>query len=213
MGTYEQGILGPFSGKVGTVVGANWRGKNVMRSRPKKSTKLPSENQELQRERFTRVVRFLAPIKTVLTRYFGQSANFRSRYDLATSYHLKNAVLLEDDAFEIQYNKVLISKGDLQGISGAKIIPRPNAEMRLEWIDNSGQGLALPKDKLLFVIYAPDLDVFEIFEDTAQRDSSEVNLIAASYLQGSTVHCWAGFVNNERKLSSLSLYLGDIKLE
>lgn len=213
MGTYEQGILGPFSGKVGTVVGANWRGKNVMRSRPKKSNRLPSEEQELQRNRFTLVVKFLAPIKTVLSRYFGQAVSFRSRYDLATSYHLKSAVSLVGDAYAIQYNKVLISKGDLQGVTDARINQRPEVTIQLEWADNSGQGLALREDKLLVVIYSPDLNVFEIFEDAAQRDSGEVQLRAANFLQGSTVHCWAGFVDDERKLSSLSVYLGDVRLE
>jgi hypothetical protein len=36
MGTFNKGILGGFSGKVGTVVGFNWRGLDVMRSLPKK---------------------------------------------------------------------------------------------------------------------------------------------------------------------------------
>ena len=31
MGTIKQGILGGFSGKVGTVIGSSWRGIQVMR--------------------------------------------------------------------------------------------------------------------------------------------------------------------------------------
>jgi hypothetical protein len=34
MGTIKQGILGGFSGKVGTVIGASWKGINYMRSIP-----------------------------------------------------------------------------------------------------------------------------------------------------------------------------------
>ena len=59
MGTYNKGILGPFSGKVGTVVGANWRGKDVMRSLPKKTDRTPTQTQLLQREKFTAVSNFL----------------------------------------------------------------------------------------------------------------------------------------------------------
>jgi hypothetical protein len=36
MGTIKQGILGGFSGKVGTVVGASWKGIAYMRSLPQK---------------------------------------------------------------------------------------------------------------------------------------------------------------------------------
>ncbi|WP_291131895.1 DUF6266 family protein [Flavobacterium sp. UBA7682] len=55
MGTYNKGILGPFSGKVGTVVGANWRGKDIMRSLPKKTNRTPTETQLLKRQLFTTV--------------------------------------------------------------------------------------------------------------------------------------------------------------
>ncbi len=32
MAEIKKGILGGFSGKVGTVVGVNWRGKDIIRS-------------------------------------------------------------------------------------------------------------------------------------------------------------------------------------
>jgi hypothetical protein len=34
MGTIKQGILGGFSGKVGTVIGGSWKGISYMRSIP-----------------------------------------------------------------------------------------------------------------------------------------------------------------------------------
>ncbi|MGV0847474.1 hypothetical protein ACTS9T_13015 [Empedobacter falsenii] len=37
MAEIKKGILGGFSGKVGTVVGVNWRGKDIINSLPKKS--------------------------------------------------------------------------------------------------------------------------------------------------------------------------------
>ena len=71
MGTYNKGILGPFSGKVGTVVGANWRGKDIMRSLPKKTNRTLSEMQLLQRQLFATVSEFLIPISPVLSLYLG----------------------------------------------------------------------------------------------------------------------------------------------
>lgn len=209
MATYEHGILGPFSGKVGTVVGANWRGKNVMRSRPKKSNRIPSEAQQLQRERFTTVTKFLSPIKTVLNRYFGQTSTYRSRYNMATSYHLKEAVQWVSGTFEIIYNKVMISKGDLQGLNQPIVTPQANQELNIKWQDNSGQGMAATQDSLLVVVYSPDLDMFEFFEQSANREDTEVTLQLSSFFQGLNVHCWASFVNDERKLSASSSYLGE----
>ncbi|HNP33863.1 MAG TPA: DUF6266 family protein [Flavobacterium sp.] len=67
MRTYNKGILGPFSGKVGTVVGANWRGKDIIRSLPKKTNRTTTETQQLQRDKFTAVSEFLTPMSAVLT--------------------------------------------------------------------------------------------------------------------------------------------------
>ena len=38
MGKISQGILGGFSGKVGTVIGGNWKGIDYMRSKASKVT-------------------------------------------------------------------------------------------------------------------------------------------------------------------------------
>ncbi|WP_231738005.1 hypothetical protein [Myroides odoratus] len=39
MAEIRVGILGSVSGKVGTVIGANWGGKNIIRGLPRKSSK------------------------------------------------------------------------------------------------------------------------------------------------------------------------------
>lgn len=61
MASFNKGILGAFNGKVGTVVGSTWRGKDVMRSLPRKSGKEASLLQKMQRYRFTLVANFLLP--------------------------------------------------------------------------------------------------------------------------------------------------------
>jgi hypothetical protein len=55
MATFEKGILGGFSGKIGNVVGARWRGKDIMRSVPRSSSRLPTESQLYQRDNFRMV--------------------------------------------------------------------------------------------------------------------------------------------------------------
>ena len=114
MATFEKGILGGFSGKVGNVVGARWRGKNVMRSLPQRGDYTPTERQEEQRQKFRTVIRFLSPISGVLDLYFGSPQGDKSRINLATSYHLKDAVVNTAQGMVMDYAKVLISKGDLR---------------------------------------------------------------------------------------------------
>lgn len=92
MGTYNKGILGAFSGKVGPVVGASWRGIEVLRSTPKKTSREPTENQLAQREKFKAVTKFITPLKIIMSRYFGTDSGEQSRANRAMGYHLKEAV-------------------------------------------------------------------------------------------------------------------------
>jgi len=212
MATYEKGILGAFTGTVGTVVGANWRGKNVMRSRPRKTTRIPTELQMLQREKFATVAQFLNPIRGVYNLYFGQKVATKSRYNLAVSYHIKEAVAWVNTVFKITYNKVLISKGELQGLQDVAAVAVANTQLQLSWTDNSGQGLALATDALLVVVYSDDLNLFEVFESYATRQDVELTLQLAPYFATVPVQCWATFVNNDRKLAATSTYVGAITL-
>ncbi|HEY1061659.1 MAG TPA: DUF6266 family protein, partial [Daejeonella sp.] len=66
MGTYKKGILGSFSGKVGTVVGSSWNGIEYMRSLPKPSSKAPTDLQMLQRAKLGMATGFLQPISALI---------------------------------------------------------------------------------------------------------------------------------------------------
>ncbi|UYW02279.1 DUF6266 family protein [Flavobacterium agricola] len=210
MATYNKGILGPFTGTVGTVVGANWRGKNVMRSLPKKTGNTPTPAQLVQRERFAVVSKFLTPLRPLLNRYFGTSTGVQSNFNLATSYHIKEACLVQNNTPTMVYNKVLITKGELQGLQEATLTT--NNKLLFTWADNSGQGQALATDTLLVVIYAPDLHLFEVFETQTTRQAKKATLTAEAYFTGVPIHIWATFVNSTKKTAAVSQYLGTVIL-
>lgn len=62
MARITKGILGGFSGKVGTVVGASWRGQDIIRSMPKPSSRKATGKQMLQQLKFKLVIGFLKPL-------------------------------------------------------------------------------------------------------------------------------------------------------
>lgn len=211
MATFEKGILGGFSGKVGNVVGSRWRGKNVMRSLPQRGNYTPTEDQLLQRERFKTVVAFLTPIKAVLSAYFGKKQGDKSTYNLATSYHLIEALTaLPLGEFEINYQKVLISKGDLRGLDNPTLAAAANQVLNLSWVDNSGQGNALATDTLLVVVYAPSVNLFQVFDAAASRDRATTALTVPAYMAGLEVETWASFVTENGKEAAISTYLGAV---
>jgi len=208
MATFEKGILGGFSGKVGNVVGARWRGKNVMRSLPQRGSYVPTENQLLQRERFKEVVTFLSPIKDILNRFFGKQQGDKSAYNLATSYHLKEALIEVVDGFEMDYPKVLISRGDLRGLENPAVTTAANQVVNFTWADNSGQGNANPLDQFVVVFYAPDLNVFQAYEYISAREDESAQVTLPAFLAGLDVQVWATFVTQTGNTAAISNYLG-----
>lgn len=212
MATYEKGLLGPFRGKVGPIVGVNWRGKDIMRSRPKKTSHTPSESQLQQREKFSVVVQFITPIKSVLSRYYGHDMGVRSRLNLATSYTMKEALQWTGSKYEIRYDKFMISKGELQGLQYGSAQAQPNRVVKLEWVDNSGQGMAQPDDQLLAVFYAPVSGLFEVYEQVAERADQTAEITLPAYFGGMEVVIWATFVNDVFKRAASSVYLGEVNI-
>lgn len=216
MGTYNKGILGPFSGKIGTVVGSSWRGKDYMRSLPKKGNRTPTQQQSRQRLRFATVQQFLVPLQPVLRKCYGLYAGEFTRTNRAMSYHMTEAVVFNDPGYDILYPKVQISKGDLQGLTGETFAPTPVGDplqgVALSWSDNSGEGEALATDQLVVALYEPTTKTTRYQLNAAQRNAVSAVIALPANLSGLTVHAWAAFAAADGSRQSASTYLGSVLL-
>jgi Family of unknown function (DUF6266) len=210
MGTYNKGILGPFSGKVGTVVGANWRGKFIMRSLPTRSDRLPTNTQLLQREKFTLVSEFLTPMSPVISRYYGANTGDKTRMNQAMSYHLKEAVTFVDPDFIIDFNKVLISKGDLQGVQNPTVTAVGSDSVKYNWLDNSGQGAAKTTDQLVVVLFAPVSGLYYYLLNAATRVDGTAVVVLPTFFNGQEVQSWITFAAADEKSYATSIYMGSV---
>ena len=206
MATFEKGILGGFSGKIGNVVGARWRGKDIMRSVPRSSSRMPTESQLYQRDKFRMVSLFLKPIQPVLALYFGSAQGSRSRSNLAVSYHLKEAVLGIAPPFDMDYTKVMFAKGVLLGLSDFQPTLNGN-NVDLTWTDNSGQSNAKDTDSLLILTYNVQTQVFDYKQDVATRVAGTYSLSLLGNA-GQEVHVWVAIHAVDKLLVSTSSYVG-----
>ncbi|AZI40012.1 hypothetical protein EIB75_09475 [Epilithonimonas vandammei] len=208
MATLSKGILGGFSGKVGPVVGATWRGMDVIRSRPKSSKRTPSEKQLEQQLKFKLAISFLQPIKNIQSRFFGSGSGVKSRVNLAVSYTISEAIQMVAGLPELIYNKVLITRGELTSFQNAVLTTQPGGVLHLEWEDNSTQGDAAPKDQVSIVCYCAELNNWEIYEGIVMRSDLMADVTLPAYCLGKTMEVYA-FLNNEKQTAaSTSLYLG-----
>lgn len=213
MGTYNKGILGAFYGKVGTVIGTTWRGKNVMRSLPRRTNRAATVLQRQQREKFTMVANFLFPISTIPSRYFGNRGGLRTQKNQATSFLMKEAALHNGTEPYWDFPKILLTRGDLLGLMSLTATAGTNQEVTLNWDDNSGQGNALATDKVLAVVYEETSGLIWSAEAIATRDTESVTLPLPSYWSGLAVHVWVAIVSEDDAKYATSQYLGTHTLD
>ena len=213
MGKLTDGVFGGFSGRVGKVVGYSIGGEELLRKAPKKKpNRKPTEKQLEQQKKFGLVMAFLLPIKEVVGEYFSQRHAATSRFNLAVGYNLTNAVIdAGGGVYELDFNKVLISKGDLRGMENGTVAAQANQVLDLSWTDNSGQGSAEATDLLLAVIYSPEKNLFQMFDPAAAtRGDGSAQLTLPAYYSGNEVAVWASMISADQKIAANSSYLGTV---
>lgn len=209
MGKIKTGILGGFQGKVGTVIGSTWRGESIMRALPKTAAKAPTESQRIQRLKFKAVSEFLNPLRSTLSTYFGNDTGVKSKYNMATSYHITNAVEITEQGTEILYPRVLVAKGTLFGFQNLTTTPSETV-ITLNWEDNTVFGNAKAEDTVNVVCYIEEVNTFYVFESIANRDGLTASVTLPQNFLGYNVEVYAFLYDKVSKTSSNSVYLGSI---
>jgi hypothetical protein len=209
VGKIKTGILGGFQGKVGTVIGSTWRGESIMRALPKTAAKAPTESQRIQRLKFKAVSEFLNPLRTTLSTYFGNDTGVKSKYNMATSYHITNAVEITEQGTQILYPRVLVAKGTLFGFQNLTTTPSETV-ITLNWEDNTVFGNAKAEDTVNVVCYIEEVNTFYVFESIANRDGLTASVTLPQNFLGYNVEVYAFLYDKVSKTSSNSVYLGNI---
>ena len=209
MGKIKTGILGGFQGKVGTVIGSTWRGESIMRALPKTAAKAPTESQRIQRLKFKAVSEFLNPLRTTLSTYFGNDTGVKSKYNMATSYHITNAVEITEQGTQILYPRVLVAKGTLFGFQNLTTT-QSETVITLNWEDNTVFGNAKAEDTVNVVCYIEEVNTFYVFEGIANRDGLTASVTLPQNFLGYNVEVYAFLYDKVSKTSSNSVYLGSI---
>ena len=209
MGKIKTGILGGFQGKVGTVIGSTWRGESIMRALPKTAAKAPTESQRIQRLKFKAVSEFLNPLRSTLSTYFGNDTGVKSKYNMATSYHITNAVEITEHGTQILYPRVLVAKGTLFGFQNLTTT-QSETVITLNWEDNAVFGNAKAEDTVNVVCYIEEVNTFYVFESIANRDGLTASVTLPQNFLGYNVEVYAFLYDTVSKTSSNSVYLGNI---
>jgi hypothetical protein len=201
MGKYNQGILGPFSGKVGSVVGSSWKGVNYIKSLPGPNTS-NTEAQQKQRSRFKSVVSLASSLLPSLIRpVWNLSSGKMTGYNLFVKTNMP--------AFD--ESGVLVNYSDFHASVGALPLPeslnvQDDADVvsgvELSWKDDSVTGIGNADDKLhLLVMNSERVHIL----NTASVRSDESAEITLPVSVGD-VHVYAFFGTTDGGKFSTDLY-------
>ncbi|MES3016617.1 MAG: DUF6266 family protein [Bacteroidota bacterium] len=214
MGKYNKGILGAFSGKVGTVIGSSWNGIDYMRSLPRPSSKAPSDAQLIHRAKFGLVNGFLGPVSSLVNLGYKSLAVKKTGYNVAIAEMMSDAIAGIYPDFEIDYTKIFFSKGSLTGVYGVLAASNTAGEIDVSWMNNSDSGTAKATDKAVVLVYNATKSAFVYnLENGAARSAAGDTIIVPAEYSGDTVQVWIAFMTPDRKTFSTSIHAGEIVVE
>lgn len=212
MVTYKGGINGPFSGKVGSVVGSPVNGTNYMRSLPRrKKVEKPSEAQLSQREKIKIIDKLIRIMTRVIS--FGFNKNFpgSSGYNNATAYALKNALDTTTTPFSIRYSKVLVTRGEYPNDANLSAEPGLPGFVLFKWENITGLGVAKANDKVILVAYSSLENEMLFTSENAVRSDKTATLNLDDF-KGQSVETYISFLKADGSEVSSSFYTGQVNV-
>ena len=213
MAKFYSGINGPFSGKVGAVVGYLYKGIPVMRGLPDR--RKPSTPNELnQQERFRLMNSFLTPLNSLLNITFAHLAVGMTGRNKAFSYNLKNAVKGFRPDLSIDFGMVRLSRGDIPGAESPTVTSPSPGLLEFSWTDNSGKGKAIGTDQVFIALYDTGTRhwITEMNLATRADGNGKLQLKKGTYSQ-KAMHTYLGFMAASGKDAADSVYLGTVEVQ
>lgn len=208
MGTIKQGILGGFSGKVGTVVGGSWKGISYMRGRAQSIKNPRTEAQMEQRSKFALTLEFLKPITAYVRTGYKTYAHRQTEFNAAMSYICLNAITGTYPDYALDFSLALVSRGGLATAKNAACTAA-GGKITVTWTDNSGEGNALATDLAMPLAFNKDKGEAVFNTAAATRDITTVELNLPADWIGDKIETYIGFVSADGKQVANSVYLGE----
>jgi hypothetical protein len=212
MARYKKGINGPFSGKVGRVVGASWRGVDYLKGKHRKPTKPATEAQLRQRGILTLVNSWVKPIKDIIWIGFQVFKGAKTPVNGAVSLIMREAVMVDTAEPGIDFPRVILSRGELLISWVLEVLALPDAVLQVKWGNAAVSALNRDEDRANFIVYNPVKEKFVTFQGAALRADQEMQLQLPVDFLGDEIHCYMFYVNEDGDAVSTSQYLGLVRV-
>lgn len=210
MGILRNGLLGGVTGKVGNLVAYRVLGKEVVRL--KGQVKTPAtEKQLMNQQDMAVVITFLKPISGFIKLGFAAAAKQQQMYphNKALSYHKKYALMGEYPNRKIDFSKVRLSEGNLQGIDIEDMQLQRNG-LQISWRPTENVNNGNRNDRVMVLAYFPEAEPLQAHYclNAAKRSEGQCLLPLPSGLSGFLMEVYVTVMAEDLKKVSDSQYLG-----
>ena len=207
MAIIENGILGGFSGKVGSVIGARHRGQQTMRSSPPRNRSNKSPKQLSQQARFGLAVELVRQLGGLYDITYKQRSGIATPRNVAVSDIVSEAITGVYPDFNIDFSKVMISSGSLQPVSANVAVAA--GKITWTWVPNVDVNGAQANDQSVIVVYCPERKQAIYKINASTRGDGTATLDVQPFV-GLTVVTYLGFTSlNQSKISD-SVFTGQL---
>lgn len=211
MGILINGFNGTFSGKVGNMVGSSWLGKSYVKSMPKKSEKPQSEKQLAQQAKFALAARLMHPVKDLLFT-FRNPKKAASGYNMAMKYVLEHAITGNYPDFEIDYSKVIYTKGHWGPAHGLEVLA-DGGTLMVGWWPHRHSINAFDDDEVQILIYDPEAGTYIKGPSGIVRCEGMCTIPLPAEQLGHTLHVYVSCISGYERKYSNSQYAGAVLVD
>lgn len=197
-----------MSGRVGTVVTYQWRGKWCVRSLPSQYTDAQTDAQLSQRRWFKLAVGFASRARQVIVVGLRQSSLKAQMTEYNYFMRINRQCMSVDDngRLSVDYENLILSEGPVAPVAFDAPQIVDDTTISIGFDKNPLRKVAKPNDSVFLVAYCPSLDQFDISAPAYRRYGS-LEMRFLDGWSGREVHLW-GFVKDQQGRCSQSLYVG-----
>lgn len=198
-----------FTGLIGPMIMATWKGILYARARPRKSAvkKEGTPGQVAARGKFRYLHQFLSPFHPFITVGFSGKAVNKTEINVAFTANYHSAVMGVYPDLSMDYQRIRISEGKLEGLIAPELSCSPSGLVEINWKTEATRRGGY-NDHLMLVLYSELYKKTDGFIGHAQRSDHYCSFPIREEMQKGRVHVYVSFASQNRRLASNSQYLG-----
>jgi len=208
MAQIKSGANGGFSGKAGSVIGYQYRGKSYIKGLASRKPKKPSAKQLESRARFGMIQKWRSQFTNLFAITFKNHTHERSAQNAAHAFNV-HIVKGEYPDFIIDRSEMVISSGSMSGLKDLTMNLSEDLHLNFTW-DTIYHNGAIETDLLTLLVWYQD-GTCEVSTTAAQRMDKKLSYVLRDPEKGSFADIYVAVLSDDRERAANSVYMGRIE--